>query len=482
MRGSTLLAGLLALLIVGGACFGAGYFVAKEQIEGGHSSTPVVAKGDDLDQPALDDSAPLQAPMLNNDAGTEKSDNNEHTPEVAPKADIEPEVKDDTGTESESGPASTEGVSAESNPGKPAESKEETEAKKVGKALDEAMKKLGKIKEMKPEDVEELFNGKKIDFSASIAGQVFDQGGVPVANAKVYASYSEDYSSDEGGRTLRFVTTSGGGNKGQAIATTDGGGYFNADIKRKVSEKARLRVALTAGADGYADSEKNKVTLKNGDKKEGIKLILRGAGAVTGRVVDANGAGIEGVTVGLNPAGGNSWGGDTMVLNFGGSSKYSAKTDVGGNFTIEGIPEGRYKFKLSGSGYRQVAGPTEIDVKSGQTTNASADFQVAITASVSVKLLDAEGNPLRGWATLKFSDDSGKVIKRMQGSIKKSGVFEQNDPPAGSYNVEIKVWGYKPQTVRANLLEGQRYDFGSLNFEKDEKAGSDGIYFPGSGD
>lgn len=479
MKSSTLLAGLFALLIVGGACFGAGYFVAKEQFSGAHTTQPVVARGDGLDQPALDDGTPLKAPDKKESPDEDKPDKAENTGDVTPKTESGP------GVENVRTPASDkpEDVNVgSSKPSQPDADKPDGE-KDITDELGNAIKKLKGIddlKKMKPEEIEEMFKGKQVDFNASVAGQVFDAGGVPVAGATVYASYSEDYTANDNGRTVRFVTASGDSDRGQPIATTDGSGNFTADIKRKISEKASLRVSLVAGADTYADSKENSVTLKNGDKKEGVKLELRGAGGVTGRVVTAGGMGVEGVTIGLNPVSGGGFG-DTMYFDMGGKGKYSATTDVGGNFTIEGIPEGRYKFKLSGSGYRQVSGPTEVDVKTGLVTNASTDFQVAVTSSMGAAFVDAEGKPVRGWATIKFSDDSGKLIKQLQGSISKEGTFEQNDPPAGSFDVEIRVWGYKPYKVRATLLEGQRYDFGSVTLEAEEGV-SEGVYFPGSDD
>ncbi|MCZ7606524.1 MAG: carboxypeptidase regulatory-like domain-containing protein [Planctomycetota bacterium] len=469
MKGSTLLAGLLALLIACGISFGAGYYVAKEQAAA-PASRPVSVADASLDEKPAPEVKPLETPARETSGVTPPA------PELPPATTekVPPKATTETGeTPAKYQPK----VEAEQNtqPGqaKPA----------VPKELEDELKELkDKLKDLKldeVEDFESIFNGPKVDFSATISGQVVDSAGVPVAGARVHASFSENYSSDGEGRRIAFVRSSDEGESGEPIATTDGAGFFMAAINRKVSEKASLQVSLTANADGYAESKKDSFSLKNGDARENIKLTLRGAGSVSGRVVDANGMGVAGVTVSLNTAGGDFMGGDNIEIDFGGrGGKHTATTDGAGEFLISGVPEGRYKFRLKGAGYRQVSGPTEIDVKSGESARAPADFQVAITASMAVKFTDAAGSPVQGWVSVKLIGEGGKVARRMNGPIGKDGLFEQNDPPAGSYEVEFQVWGYKKQTVRANFTEGQRYDFGAITLEPDESGGGS-IILPG---
>lgn len=475
MRTSTLLGAFLALVVVGGVSFGAGYFMAKEEFQGAPRSEPVVAQDDSDKRPTLDDSAPLEATGKSGANPDEAGEQPQPKLNAKPEGETKPTIEQPEGADVNAVNDAVEAQPKETTPAK------RTEADEIAEALGGLKKKLGDLKDlekMRPEDIEEMINGPKVDFSATVAGQVLDGVGVPIAGAEIHASFSENYTSEGEGRSVRFVTSIGDGG-GEVIATTDGGGYFTATINRKVSEKAGLNAALTATADGYAESKKNTVALKNGDNKEGIKLELRGAGGVTGRVVDASGRGVEGVSVGLNSAGGSFYGGDSIDIDFGGGSKYSAKTDVGGNFNIEGVPEGRYKFKLSGAGYRQVAGPTEVDVKSGLVESAATEFQVAITSSISASFTNADAAPVRGWATVSFKDDSGKTVKQLQGSLTDTGGFAQNDPPIGTFQVEIRVWGYKPYRVQATLTEGQRYDFGTITLEADEKSETPGVYFPG---
>jgi protocatechuate 3,4-dioxygenase beta subunit len=469
MKSSTLLAGLLALLIACGVSFGAGYYLAKSQ--GTDSPTPKTLVSDTGETAPSLDTHPLDTPN-NKPATTEEPATQPETPEVTtkPAGDIQPAVNANKTSGDKTGvtPPPVEG---------------EPTPKDLRDQIKDLEAKLKDLPAVDPDEFETLFNGPQVDFTATISGQVVDQAGTPVAGASVNASYSENYTSgDTGARRVSFVMASGE-SKGTPIATTDSTGSFSATITRKISERANLQVSMTGTADGFAESEKTTFTLKNGDDKQGVKLALRGAGSVSGRVIDASGRGVSGVNVGLNTAGNGSFYGDTLELGFGsGSSKYSGTTDGAGEFIIEGVAEGRYKFRLTGAGYRQISGPTEIDIKAGEAQRAPADFQVAVTASVAVKFINAAGSGVAGWVTLSFKDDSGKVVKRIQGQIGSDGTFEKNDPPAGTFSVEITAWGFKPQTVAATIIEGQRYDFGTITLEPSEDEGGTSIILPGEDD
>ena len=478
MKSSSLLAGLLALLIACGASFGAGYYIARDQAAQSPTSRPIVASENPIDEKPADALSPLEAPDKQPAKKIDDTANIKPAGSATP-AGTQPDVTAKSNASTTDKPTAEAG----STPNPTAEGAEGDIPKELKDQLEDLKARIGELKPDGMEDFDDIFNGPKVDFTGTVSGMVVDANGTPVAGATVHGSYSENYNAGGESRRISFVVATGE-QAGPAIATTDASGSFTATITRKVAEKASLQVSLTAGAEGYAESKKESFALKNGDTKDGVKLVLRGAGSVSGRVVDASGIGVSGVTEGLNPAGngGFSSGLDFEMITSGGG-KYSTATGSGGEFTIEGVPEGRYKFKLSGAGYRQIAGPTEIDVKSGQDQRAATDFQVAVTASLAARFTDLEGKPILGWANVNLTDDNGKIAKRLSGAISDDGSFEANDPPAGSYNVEVKVWGYKPYTARVTFIEGQRYDFGSLTLEKDENAKSGGsIFIPGEDD
>jgi hypothetical protein len=455
MRSSRLIAGFFALAIVAGIFFGAGYFIAMDSEEAA-TPRPVPALESDLDDTVARDDRAL-APR-ETASGQDPAAGPDNGPGTAHKPDAGPETTD---------PAPS-GAHKDADPKADGET-DGPRTDQPGPSVEDRIKQqLAKLEEAGL-DIDSVMGARKADFEATISGQVVDTQGTPVAGAAVKARFSEGFSQDRGGRSVRFVMDDESG-EGETIATTDGGGYWTAGINRKVRERAALTVRLTASAATFADSEEASVSLKNGDSREGIKLTLRGAGSVTGRVVDAHGVGVAGVTVSLNTSQ-DSLGGGRVVFELPGGARHAAMTDLAGEFLIEGVPEGRYQFQLTATGYRQTSGPTAIDVKAGQVHSAPADFTVAPTGSITATLLDAEGNPPAGWVSVNVKNNEGRVIKRMNGPIGDGGRFERNDPPPGTFEVEFNVRGYKAVTRTVTFIENQNYDFGTLILEPEQPAG-----------
>lgn len=464
MKNSTLFAMFLLVLIASAGSFAGGYFVGKGESPATTIAPPPIA--DATDKP-LDHTAPLQG---------------KPEPVPAPPPVEQPLPKPETdqpnaGTQPANAGSGSQpdAATAGLTPAKP------KTANGVPDAAGETPVPAVPGARILPGagEFEEMFNGPKVEVKASISGTVVDPRGVPVAGARVHAEFGETFTSDEGGDSMRLVmrSSSSEGDDGQLIATTDAAGFFRADISRQVPEKASLQVTLTASADGFARSQRSRHNIRNGDNKENIKLAVRGSGGVSGRVVDGNGTGVSGVNVSLRAMGGDSGGIEIEMGDFGGG-QYSAVTDGAGEFTIKSVPEGRYRFRLRSMGVRQTSGPTEIDVAEGQDARASADFVVAATASIRVTFIDAQGQPVQGWATLVLKDGD-KTVKRLQGPVSAKGVFEANDPPAGSFSVEVTVWGFKKTSVTATFTEGQLTDLGTLTLEPDTEGHTGGILIPG---
>lgn len=334
-----------------------------------------------------------------------------------------------------------------------------------------------------PPELDDLFGGPQVDFTATISGTVLDTVGAPVAGASVYAEYSEALEQGDGNnrRVSIAIARSGDGNRGTPMATTDAAGNFSATINRKISEKVSLSVSLSAAAENYADSKSQRIALKNGDTKDGIKLTLRGAGSVSGRVVDASGRGVEGVKVTIGSGDGSFviMGDDGETDMPGRGASKSATTDAAGNFSVTSLAEGRYKPRLRATGWRQVSGPTEVTVKPGVDTKCPADFVMAAAAGVKIKVTGPDGKAVQGYASVRFKEGATNV-KTMSSSVGADGVISLNDTPVGVFTVEVRVFGYKPQTVNATIIDGQVCDLGTITVEAGGDEGDDvGVIFPG---
>jgi len=333
------------------------------------------------------------------------------------------------------------------------------------------------------DDFENVFNGPKVAFAATVSGTVTDTTGAPIPGASVYGEFSETLEQGDGNnrRVSIAIARSSESDRGTPLATTDASGSFTAQINRQVPEKVSVSISLSAGAESFADSKSQRVALKNGDTKDGIKLVLRGAGSVTGRVVDGSGRGVEGVkvTIGSNDSGFVIMGSDGEGEMPGRGASKSAVTDGSGNFTVTGLAEGRYKPRLRATGWRQVSGPTEVTVKPSVETRCAADFVMAAAAGVKIKVIGPEGKPVQGFASVRFKEGNTQV-KSMSSMVGSEGLISLNDTPVGTFTVEVRVHGFKPQTVNATIVDGQVADLGSITVEVATETDEDeGIYFPG---
>ncbi len=462
MRSSGLIFGLLLMVLACGLSFGAGYFIARQDVPPPVPQIETAELTPHEPQPGRDK---VVLPLVNQPAANQPEGTGNLKPATGPATDKpagQPSDKpDQPPVEAGTTPAGTTTPAGDA--------KAAAEAAEAIKALER------KLKELEGRDLfdpEAMLNGPKVDFTATITGTVTDTAGQNIAGAGIYGDFSENYGG--GGSVMRVSIGGEGQDSGQLLTTTDSGGSFRIDINRKVNEKAGLHVDLVAKSQGYADSKTIGVSLKNGDTKEGIKLALRQAGSVAGRVVDQSGSGVSGLQVSLS--GGTQLGDLGLEIEMGGAgSKLSATTDGAGEYRIENVPEGDYRLKLRGAGYREVSGPAQIKVKPGSETRAPADFVVTITCSVRLVVLDASGQPLRAWLTLNFKDAEGKSVKKLNGMTDAEGNFSANEPPVGNFSVEVTAWGFTPQSLPANVMEGLVCDLGRLALQPSEAK-------PGSGE
>lgn len=330
------------------------------------------------------------------------------------------------------------------------------EAKKAAEAAKKEVEELG--------DIEKLLAG-RVEFSATVSGTVTDGAGNPVAGADVYADINERLGSENNVMMVSFSDS------GEKVATTDGGGNFSGTVKGTVGEKSAVTLVMRAKAKGYAESKKVNVEAKNGDTKTDIKLVLQGAGSVRGRVVDASGLGVAGVTVSLSSQRNNGGFGEDIVV-MGGIAKNSGTTDSTGTYVIEDVAEGSYTLNLRAPGFREKSGPRAVDVKPAQVTQLDSDFVLAATTCLRAKLVGADGKPLQGWATIELTPGNGGNTQRLNAMVGEDGNLAVNDPPIGDFNVVVKLWGYFDSASSFNVFtQDQTTDLGTIAMTPNPEAG-----------
>jgi protocatechuate 3,4-dioxygenase beta subunit len=224
---------------------------------------------------------------------------------------------------------------------------------------------------------------------------------------------------------------------------------------------------LTAGKPGYFAIEFGQqrafehgtvLTIRNGETLEKIDVTLPVSGAISGRVVDANGDPVEGLDVRL------------MQLQFAANRRRLLPvvgvgrrlTNDQGRYRLYGIPPGEYMVRASIAADRPAA-QTSVILPPGyaatyapDTPNASDATIVTVglseqvddvdltlarvaTARVSGTVVDSLGKPLAAGIVMNRSQRSGAVSVEPSSTARSTGDgrFEIRDVPAGEFVLQV---------------------------------------------
>jgi hypothetical protein len=226
---------------------------------------------------------------------------------------------------------------------------------------------------------------------------------------------------------------------------------------------------LTASKPGYlaleygqqSAFEQGKVlTIRNGETLEKIDITLPGSGAITGRVVDANGDAVEGISVRV------------MQLVFAANRRRPTivtgagrrLTNDQGQYRLYGVPPGQYIVMASLAD--QPAAQTSVVLPPGyaptyapDTPNASAARRVTVglseqvddinitlaqtaTARVSGMVIDSLGKPVKARILVSPSYRSGAAaVEPAATASDADGRFEIHDVPSGEWVLQASMGG-----------------------------------------
>lgn len=173
-----------------------------------------------------------------------------------------------------------------------------------------------------------------------------------------------------------------------------------------------------------------------------LTLRLNAGGAISGRVVDERGRGIESFTVGVE-----SYSGHRSPR---GARKFE---DVQGAFTLDHLPPGSYVLTASAQG-KPPTRSDSIDVRGGATTDG-VRIVLPQGGSVVGHVLDDHGAPLPG-AVLRFDLVSAVVGDDASATTDEDGAFRLDGAPSGPFTLRAEKPGY-----RTKLVPGLRVDSGN---------------------
>ncbi|HEX5053094.1 MAG TPA: carboxypeptidase-like regulatory domain-containing protein [Planctomycetota bacterium] len=161
------------------------------------------------------------------------------------------------------------------------------------------------------------------------------------------------------------------------------------------------------------------------EEPQALRIDIQ-TGAVRGQVRDWNGAPVDGCRIVLFDRGGD---GRSSALRV-------ARSDAGGDFVFPQLPSGEFQVQAQKDGVGRAA-DVKVRVAAGGTVD-SLTITLVATARVSGRV-EVAALPRRGPLGLILHPLGGGSDVRGGGAA--DGAFELKDVPAGSYRVDIQVWG-----------------------------------------
>ena len=261
------------------------------------------------------------------------------------------------------------------------------------------------------------------------AGTVLDAEGRAVAGAQVvYAGYA------------RLPDGSTG-----PVATTDAEGRFALPVPPGTGKAWTLVLGAFAGARGMG------ATQAQSGHAGSATVRLGGSGAVSGRVVGADGAPLEGAAVTLT----YDWNARSAPAPSGDAQPWlyaqlfwdarapvlAATTDAGGAFRIEGVPVGGFTVEAVWGLDRSTA-PDSVMVHAGAQETVSITLGKGKT--IEGRVVDVSGAPIAG-ATVNGFDPTGNDPRRTHSSFSRTdgdGSFRLRNVEGDRWSVTASAAGF----------------------------------------
>lgn len=295
--------------------------------------------------------------------------------------------------------------------------------------------------------------GALMRFKGSVTGKVTDAAGAPVAGAGVFCDLTLAGISDAGeeirmeAQHLEELRDGPAAHSEIRFATTftDDKGEFKLTVEREVHEAYGVHLKLWAEARGHGRSRGVELALVH-DRAEEATLVLRVAGTLRGRVVDAQSVGIADARVticdrakacglpkhqlslrdyvtessSLNLSGShldsypnipngslNSY--INLNLLLGPEENFAARTDTQGYFVVEDVPVGEWYANAEFSGMEQSPEAPRVSIAAGPN-DLAAPLQLSVNMSLSVTLHNRQGEPVSGHVAIELCLADGGVV------------------------------------------------------------------------
>jgi hypothetical protein len=264
-----------------------------------------------------------------------------------------------------------------------------------------------------------------LEFGVRVSGRVLDDRQAPVPGVWV-RSYALDP-----GHTQHNATTAADGTF--ELGGLDAGKYL-----------------LAAGLEGWAVGESEELTLKDGERRTGVEIVLPRETSISGTVTWPDGTPAESARVSAIDTGRAS---SIHSADYGGN----AETDAAGKFAIGGLGKGPFYVStfdrkpelMNGDGRRATAsGARDLVWQAWQfDVKAATDDLVLVLREppgLAGRVVDSNGAPLHDFTVSAFQDRTRAAVRPDIGTCERSfktqdGSFEFDGIASGDWVVVIKA-------------------------------------------
>lgn len=171
------------------------------------------------------------------------------------------------------------------------------------------------------------------------------------------------------------------------------------------------------------------------------ELLADGKGAITGTVIDSQGAVIPDVKV--------------VVINENTGQTFSTTTQADGQFSVQSVPFGKYTVEVIKTGFATVE-RKGVDVAPSQ----EAHLQIVIflgsgqsnLGQLKISVKDGTGKPIPG-AVISVMNTSGSII--VSDKSDKDGEYTYFPAPAGDYLIHAEAQSGKSSQTQVHLKKAQ---------------------------
>lgn len=197
---------------------------------------------------------------------------------------------------------------------------------------------------------------------------------------------------------------------------------------------------VSATATGYSSSSASNITInKNAETTVVLDDLSYSYGAVSGKIEDANGNGLQGA----------------LILLSSGTNSYTISTEADGAFKKDDVATGTYNASVSLQGYVPLTIGEQVNVSSASDTRLGTTMLIKANGTIEGSVAFSGKSDASG-ISVTLTDDAGKIIGSLVTTS--TGIFAFSNVPAGNYVLAATASGYSVSSKDVTVADGGVYN------------------------